>query len=225
MIEITTLEKNRSICTLLIQPKPYSMKKAIIGSIVGALIIFIWQFLSFGLINFHKSGQDYTEKQDAIMSFLNSQGLKEGGYYMPSVPSTASSEEMKASMKKTDGKPWAKIEYHNVAENSMNAMMMNMIRVFLVNFVIVLLFIWLVSKMAAPSFQTILKAALVVGIIAFLNEPYTGFIWYKTFDIWAYFLDAIVAWGLTGLWLAWWLRRGRSQMSTIRFGEREKELA
>jgi hypothetical protein len=79
--------------------------------------------------------------------------------------------------------------------------------------------------MNAPSFQTIVIAALAVGIIAFLNEPYTGFIWYKTFDIWGYLLDAIAAWGLTGLWLGWWLRRGRSQMSTVKFAEREKELA
>jgi hypothetical protein len=201
------------------------MKKAIIGAIVGALIIFIWQFLSFALINFHKPAQEYTDKQDAIMSFLASQELKNGGYFMPNVPSTASNNEAQVVMKKFDGKPWARIEYHNVAENSMNAMIMNMVRVLLVNFVIVLLFSWLVSKMAAPSFQTILTTALAVGIIAFLNEPYTGFIWYKTFDIWAYLVDAIVAWGLTGLWLAWWLRRGRGQMTTVKFEEREKELA
>jgi hypothetical protein len=200
------------------------MKKAIIGSVVGAIIIFIWQFLSFGIINFHKSGQNYTDKQDAIMSFLNSQDLKEGGYVMPSVPETASRSEMEAAMNATDGKPWAKIEYHYKAQNSMNAMVMNMLRGFLVNLVILLLFCWLVSKMTAPSFGTIVTTALVVGFIAFLNEPYTGFIWYKTFDIWAYFLDAIVAWGLMGLWLGWWLRSGRPQMSAVKM-EEEKELA
>ena len=120
--------------------KLYYMKKAIIGSIVGALIIFIWQFLSFALINFHKPAQQYTEKQDAIMSFLESQQLKDGGYFMPNVPSTASYDEGEVVMKKYDGKPWARIEYHNVAENSMNAMIINMVRVLLVNIVIVLLF-------------------------------------------------------------------------------------
>ena len=225
MIEITTLEKNRSMRTLLIQPKAYYMKKAIIGSIVGALIIFIWQFLSFALLNFHKPAQQYTDKQDAIMSFLASQELKDGGYFMPNVPSTTSNEDAQEVMKKFDGKPWSRIEYHNVAENSTNAMVMNMVRVLLVNVVIVLLFSWLVGKMYAPSFQTIVIAALAVGIIAFLNEPYTGFIWYKTFDIWAYLLDAVVAWGLTGLWLGWWLRKSRSQMSAVKSAEREKELA
>ena len=201
------------------------MKKAIIGSIVGAIIIFIWQFLSFGLINFHKAAQDYTDKQDAIMGFLNSQGIKEGGYVLPSAPATASREEMEAAMKASDGKPWARIEYHNSAANNTNAMVMNMIRGFLVNVVIVLLFCWVIAKMAAPRFGTILASAVAVGLIAFLNEPYTGFIWYKTFDIWAYFFDALVSWGLTGIWLGWWLSRGRPAMSTVRIGEREKELA
>jgi hypothetical protein len=201
------------------------MKKAIIGSIVGAIIIFIWQFLSFGIVNFHRPAQDYTDKQDAIMSFLNEQGLKEGGYVVPSAPAAASRDEMNAAMKASDGKPWARLEYHNKAENSMNAMLMNMLRGFLVNIFTVLLFCWVVGKMTAPRFGTILASAVAVGLIAFLNEPYTGFIWYKTFDIWAYFFDAIVAWGLTGVWLGWWLRRGRPAMSSVRIGEREKELA
>ena len=184
------------------------MKKVIIGSIVGGLLIFLWQFLSFAAINFHKPAQDYTEKQDVIMSFLNSQGLKEGGYIMPSVPEGTSSSDMEKAMKETDGKPWASIQYHNEAENTMNDMFMNMARGFLVNIVIVMLFCWVVQKINAPAFGTIVKAALAVGIIVFLNAPYTGFIWYKNFDVWAHLLDAVVAWGLTGLWLGWWLRRG-----------------
>jgi hypothetical protein len=32
-------------------------------------------------------------------------------------------------------------------------------------------------------------------------------------------------WGLAGIWLAWWLRRGKPELSAVRIGEREKELA
>jgi hypothetical protein len=225
MIGETTIGEKCKYAYLTSEPKHHNMKKTIIGTIVGAVIIFIWQFISFGLANFHKAAQEYTEKQDAIISFLNSQGIKEGAYLLPSAPTTASSEEIQAAMKASDGKPWARIEYHNKAENNMNAMMMNMIRGLLVNIIIVLLFCWIIGKMNAPSFVTILSASVSVGLIAFLNEPYTGFIWYKTFDIWAYFFDAIVAWGLAGLWLGWWLRKGRPQMSAVRIAEVEKELA
>lgn len=198
------------------------MKKTIIGSLVGALIIFIWQFLSFALINFHKPAQQYTDKQDVIMNFLNNQGLEEGGYFLPNLPDGASMDDQNKYMAEAEGKPWASIQYHGKMENDM---VMSMIRGFLVNFVTVLLFCWLIARMNAPSFGTILTAALAVGLIAFLFEPYTGNIWYKFFDIWAYFLDAVAAWGLTGLWLGWWLRRGRTEMSSVRIPEREKELA
>ena len=201
------------------------MKKTIIGSLVGPIIIFLWQFLSFAAVNLHKPAQQYTEKQEAIMSFLNNQGLQEGGYFMPGLPETATRAEMEAAMKATDGKPWARIEYHNKAENNTNAMIMNMIRGLLVNIVIVFLFCWLVGKINNPGFGTILGGALAVGMIGFLNQPYTLFIWYKSFDIWANFLDAVVMWGLAGIWLAWWLRRGKPELSAVRIGEREKELA
>jgi hypothetical protein len=221
-IEKTIIGEKSNSAYLNSQPKPHNMKKAVIGSLVGALIIFIWQFVSFALADLHKSAHRYTDKQDAIMSFLSSQGLKEGGYMLPNVPEGTDWNDRDKAMKNAAGKPWAMIQYHEKMEEGMT---MNMIRGFLVNFVTVLLFCWLVSKMTAPGFETILISALMVGIIAFLYEPYTGSIWYKWADIWAFFIDAIVAWGLTGLWLGWWLRRGRPQLSTVKIGEAEKELA
>src|SRR5215213_4465731 len=181
------------------------MKKTIIGAVVGGLILFIWQFLSFALVNIHKPAQDYTDKQDAIMTFLNSQGLKEGGYILPSLPEGSTMDDHEKAMKAAEGKPWASIQYHQKMENDM---VVNMIRGLLVNIVIILLFCWVARRLSPMSFSAIVTAALVTGLIVFLNGPYTGFIWYKSFDIWAHFLDAIVSWGLVGIWLAWWLRRG-----------------
>jgi len=198
------------------------MKKTIIGALVGGLIIFIWQFLSFALINFHKPAQNYTDKQDAILSYLNSQQLAEGGYIMPNLPESATMDDHEQLMKTATGKPWAIVQYHASQENNM---VMNMIRGFLVNVVIVLLFCWLLRQLNAPAFSTIVTSALVVGLIVFLNAPYTGFIWYKNFDIWASLADAIVSWGLTGIWLAWWLRRGSTGVNSGRVRERPAEMA
>lgn len=201
------------------------MKKVIIGAIVAGLIIFIWQFLSFAAINFHQPAQQYTEKQDAILSFLSSQGLEDGGYYMPAVPKGTSREEHKKAMEQAGGKPWALIQYHNKqADNVAQQMMMNMVRGFLTNVIIMFLFISLLRRMNRPTFGQILGSAVIVGSIVFLNAAYTNHIWYQTFDIWAHLLDAVVAWGLAGAWLGWWMRRGENKMATVRSSEREVEM-
>jgi hypothetical protein len=61
--------------------------------------------------------------------------------------------------------------------------------------------------MGSPPFMTILSASIVIGIIGFLNGPYTNHIWFQTRDLMAYLIDAIASWGLAGIWLGWWLRR------------------
>jgi hypothetical protein len=197
------------------------MKKLLVGAIVGGIIIFIWQFLSFALVNFHKPAQAYTDKQDAIMSFLNSQQLKEGGYILPNLPDNATMADHELHMKNAEGKPWASIQYHSNLKNNMTS---NMVRGLLVDIILVFLFCWLVKRMNAPGFTTIVTSAVVVGLIVFLNVPYTGSIWYQSFDTSAYLADAVVSWGLTGVWLAWWLRRGNGQVVKIKPREQPAEM-
>jgi hypothetical protein len=198
------------------------MKKVLIGSIVGGIILFVWQFLSFALINFHKPAQNYTEKQDAIMSYLNSQNLKDGGYVLPALPEGATMEEHEKAMDAAVGKPWASVQYHSKMENDM---VISMIRGLAVDIVIVLLFCWLARRLAGARSRTIFTAAVLTGLIIFFNAPYTNFIWYKTFDIWAHFLDALVSWGFVGLWLGWWLTRGKKDKAFVIEGERRAVTA
>ena len=188
------------------------MKKSLIGAIVGGLIIFIWQFLSWALINFHKPVQQYTPKQEAVMAVLNN-NLEEGGYFMPALPETATMDEHEKAMKESEGKPWASIQYHKSMENNM---VMNMVRGFLTNVIAVWLLCWILLRLHKPGFNTIFTASLFTGLIIFLNVPYIYHIWYQSFDLMAHFGDAIVSWGVTGLWLGWWLRRNNrsNELST-----------
>lgn len=180
------------------------MKKSLIGALVGGLIIFIWQFLSWSLFNLHEPAQQYTPRQDAIMNVLNNEKLEEGGYLLPMLPKTASMEEWEKFMKDAEGKPWASVQYHKAMKNNMG---MNMFRGVAINFITVLLLCWILTRLHAPGFSTIAIASLFTGLIVFLNAPYTNFIWYEGFDIWAHLADAVVSWGLCGLWLGWWLRK------------------
>ena len=88
---------------------------------------------------------------------------------------------------------------------------LNMARGLLVDMVMVGLLCWIIARMNLPTFGTVLTASIFAGLIAFFNIAYTYHIWYQTFDIMPYFIDAIVAWGLCGLWLGWWFTRRRVQ--------------
>ena len=182
------------------------MKKSLIGAIVGGIIIFIWQFLSWTILNLHQPAQRYTEKQDAILPVLNS-NLEEGGYFLPTIPENSSMEEHQKAMKEAVGKPWATIQYHKSMEDKM---VMNMVRGALVNILMVWLLCWVLIRINKPSFSTILTASLITGLIIFLNSAYTMHIWYQSFDLMAHFIDAIVSWGAAGLWLGWWLSRNKT---------------
>lgn len=181
------------------------MKKIIVGALVGGLLIFIWQFLSWTALELHRPAQEYTPRQDSILSVLSSQ-LTEGGYLMPNLPKGASMEEHEKLAAAATGKPWAVIQYH-ASMQSMDKMYMNMARSLLSSMIMVALFCWILSRWDRKTFAGIFLASIFTGLVVFINAPYSMHIWYQTFDINAHLIDGLASWGLTGLWLGWWMKR------------------
>ncbi|MEO7531148.1 MAG: hypothetical protein ABIS69_07045 [Sediminibacterium sp.] len=183
------------------------MKKSIIGSIVGGLLIFIWQSLSWTVLDLHRPVQDYTSRQDTILNFLKANLEKEGGYMVPSMPKGTSSDEMMKLGEKLNGTPLLTIQYHKSFPRAMDAMYMNMFRGFVATVVMVWLLCWILGKWNKASFFNIFLACIFTGLIVFINEPYNNYIWYKIFDVRAHLVDALASWGLCGIWLGWWMKR------------------
>ena len=198
------------------------MKKAFIGALIGGIIIFIWQFLSWAVLDLHYPAQQYTDKQDAIMSTLSSQQLPEGGYFLPRLPKDASSEQQEQWSNEMQGKPWVSIQYHNSFDANMG---LNMVRGYLVDVVVVLLLCWMLLRFEALNFTRVLTASIFTGVTVYLNSHYTGHIWYQFFDTTAHLIDAVVSWGLCGVWLGWWLNRHKPKLSSIHVDERAKSMA
>ncbi len=183
------------------------MKKTIIAAIVGGIIIFAWQFLSWAALNLHKAANGYTPNSAAIMASLETNLPNEGGYMLPGLPETATKEDHEKLMKESDGKPWATIQYHKSMESTPAAMMKNMALALVINIITISLFCWILGKMNMAGFGTIFTASIFMGFITFFNTAYIGSIWYKFFDIMAYFTDSMVSWGVCGLWLGWYLKK------------------
>lgn len=178
------------------------MKKTIIGTLVGALILFIWQFLSWTILNLHVGNQTYTPKQDEVLKYLGD-NLEEGAYYLPTLPEGSSQEENQKFMEEQIGKPWAQVFYHKSMKMNMTT---NMMRGLLVDFVAMFLLIWVIMKMGNASFNTIFLTSVIMGFVGYLSTTYTYSIWFETKTL-PDLIDALVSFGLVGLWLGWWLRR------------------
>ena len=81
------------------------MKKQLIAAIVGGLILFIWQFVSWALVPLHKEVYGYTPNQDKIMEALNQNITEPGTYMLPNVAPGTSQEAAQAEMQNRMGNP------------------------------------------------------------------------------------------------------------------------
>lgn len=178
--------------------------KLFTGAIVGGIIIFIWQFLSWTVLDMHRPTQEYTPKQDSVLAYLNTQFDSSGGYFLPNLPKGASNEEMQKFEQDVIGKPWVQIFYHKTYDANM---VVNILKAFITNVIVVLFFCWIISGFTSNSFGKTFLAALLTGLIISLYANYIIHIWYNTFDLEAHFIDNLVCWGATGIWLGWWLNR------------------
>lgn len=180
------------------------MNKLVIGSLVGGILIFIWQTLSWAALNLHHASQEYTPHQDSILRYLNTQFSEDGAYLLPNYPEGTSREEMEKQMDVNKGRPWVQIQYHKALNVNMGA---NIFRGLIVDIIMVAFACWILLKIPAPGMGVIFGACLSIGIIVFINSPYTIHIWYPKADIMIHLLDALVSWALCGIWLGWWLNR------------------
>jgi hypothetical protein len=178
------------------------MKKYILPSLVVALILFIWQFISFAAVNFHSGEQQYTAKQDTIEKFINSLNLEEGSYMIPNVEPNTPSDKLEEEWKKTEGKPWMFVKYH---KNRKFEMAMPMFRGFVSDLIAGILLLVVFGYLGSIGLQKSMVVSLCFGLFSFIYIPYTNHIWYPAFDITAYLLDAIVPFAIIGFLNAkWW---------------------
>ena len=179
-------------------------KHWIIGSLVGAIIIFAWQALSWMVMGIHDKQMKYTPAQTEIMSVLSSTLTEDGLYALPSAATMKEKEEM---IKDMEGKPWASVIYHKEYHSDMVS---RMIRAFLVNLFLVVSLIYILSRGGAvPIARRIFSGAFAFGLAIFLAGEYMGRVWFDLpwHMIQGQLIDSLASWSLCGIWLGWWLNR------------------
>lgn len=182
------------------------MKKWLIGSLVGAILVFVWQFLSWTFLGIHNGSEKYSPAQDSIVSMLSSNLKEDGRYFMPMAPPGTSQSDMEKKAEQMAGKPFAIVMYKNSYENDMTK---SMIRGFIIDLLLVILLISILVRGGLPNYIGIFSGAIAVGLFTFLWGPYMSLNWFQMpwSAIQGDLVDAVAAWGICGLWLGWWLRR------------------
>jgi len=165
------------------------MKKMLTGAILGAIFLFIYQFLSWGALELHYSQMQHTPNQAEILEALDGK-LEPGVYMLPRTAQGAPQEEAEALYEQYLGKSWARIEYHDDLNYSMG---MNLIRGFVVNFVACLLLMWLLMQFREVNMSKSIIAALSVGSIGFLTSTYLNSIWFELNTL-PDLLDVLISW-------------------------------
>lgn len=177
------------------------MKKLIIAAIIGGSFLFIWQFLSWQVLQIHASTNQYTPKQDSILAYLNDQFHEDGYYVLPNYPDNASTEEAEKIFAERMGKPWVQIFYHQKMEDNM---LSNMARGVVADILAVLLLSWLLIQVKELNLKTAILASLAVGLLSWLTTSYLNAIWYDYPSL-PDLIDAIVSYTVIGGWLGWYL--------------------
>jgi hypothetical protein len=190
------------------------MKKILIGSFVGAIILFVWSFLAWAITPIHLHTFMYTPAQDAILKTLEENNVETGAYGIPMVDnrnvSGFDSEYQKKSeefMKANSSKPAATIQYRKEGYD-MSAM--TLIRGFLFDFLASLAACILLAPgfAAMNSFFGRWWLVLLIGVVLAISGPLINFNWMGA--PWQFTLDMVMDnllnWGILGLWFAWYFR-------------------
>jgi hypothetical protein len=178
------------------------MKKIITSAIVGGIIIFCWQLLSYNVLHIHNAVQKYTPAQDSMLIYLNSQLHEDGQYLLPTVSEGASYKDKNKASNFAEGRPWASISFHKSWQQDI---IVNVAYGLLINILMIGFLSWIFHKMPGWGLFTFFLSTLFIGLIVFLNTSLTSRVWYQSFGLTADLIDAVVGWGLVGIWMGGYL--------------------
>ncbi len=191
------------------------MNKILIGSLIGAILVFGWQSVSHLLMHYHDAGYKRVSNDSVVINTLSSNMQYEGRYYVPGIDMNASADEMQKMSEERAGQPWALITYHPELKEDM---IMSSVRSFATAFLCVLILLGILGKNPG-GFGAVFFKCLGMGIFAFLFIWYNQNIWMQT--PWSVLkgemYDALIAWGICGIWLGWWLNK-RSNLPRKNYG-------
>lgn len=186
-----------------------------IAALLGAIVIFIWQFAAHMILPIGQMGFRLPTSEDAVLHAVAAELPQPGIYILPSLDPAKMSDEvaLKAWGQKSAVNPYAFVVVNasdpNVASNGMGRQLGTQ---FVSNFIGALLAAWLLAA-TAWSFAGRVIGAAVIGLFGWLANIVPHWTWYRFPPDYMIGtgIDQVVGWLLAGVAIAWWLGRGEAR--------------
>lgn len=190
------------------------MKQLIIGSLVGALILFFWGFLSWTLLPVHFKSYHYTPAQDSVMSLINSSNLESGAYLMPMADNRTGDyygtymPAMKKNHEAMKGKPFVSVFYSKEGIDSNPLRMLSGLLINLISVLCASIILFAANARSGGFFGRWWIVMLIAAIISLegqmIGVNWLGVPWHFAIGL---IFDHMVGWALCGAWLSWYYGR------------------
>ena len=180
------------------------MNRTIIAGFLGALVLFIWGFISWAVLPWHNMTTHSLTNEDAVISVLKSANTESGTYMIPGMGTTEVGK--KTQMEKMKVGPNAWLHYSSVGMDEMDPMYF--IRGFLICFISATLAASLLGKLSwslASKYGARVRFVMMLGIFLAIAGRLSdwSFLGYSTSFSLNLAADDIIGWTLAGLVIAW----------------------
>jgi len=180
------------------------MKRILIGSLLAAVVLFVWGFLFWGLSGVANAVMDPVPDEAALSQKLSEALPKSGVYVLPYPPSQPSDE----FLKRHEAGPLAQIFYRREGLNPMSGGVFGAGFVHMLVSVLVMAFALNLALPATSSYGARVKLVIVAGLAGAIYSNLGKPIWWH--HVWDYHLLEFVydftSWVLAGLVLARFVR-------------------
>jgi hypothetical protein len=184
------------------------MKNVVIGSLVAAVIVFVYQALSWMVLPIHEGTLKYTPQQDAILSVLSANLNEDGVYALPNLPPGSTQQERSEFDKSMVGKPWAVVHYHATYGGMMGSQLLWGLIIDLIAALVIGYVMWTARGVFA-GFAARFSLALGFALFTVFQSSLMMANWWEVpgHYLSGEIIDHLLGWALAGVWFGWWFGR------------------
>lgn len=182
--------------------------RLIIAAILGGIVMFMWSAAAHMGLGIFDSSMKQVPNEAAVMDAMKANITEPGFYFIPGMDmsKTPSDEEMAAFTAKHKGGPTATIIYQSTGSDIMTPRQLG---TELASNIAAALVVGLILTFAAVGFGRGVIISTLVGLTGWLsiNASYWNWYGFPTSFVTAELIDQVVGWFLSGLVLAFILRK------------------